>query len=138
MPKRIQRSRRKKFPPNTRYCGRPGRWGNPFVGADAARVFDVWINTCHANGLSVARMAQISFEAGLDVMIRKSADRKQTVEQYLDGIDELRQYDFLACWCGPAKACHVDTLIRVLADGDALMRPVSQAARETVCPERER
>ena len=122
IPTRIQRSRAKgaTTPPSAKYCGRPGKWGNPFV-----------VNKIEANYYRVAiitvdwvlQMAAVavfldSGSAGFDT---KEAATMHAVkcfgvlmarmpERY--PVDELRQYTHLSCWCKLGEPCHVDEIIK--------------------------
>lgn len=77
------------MPPNSKYVGRPSKWGNPF-----------------------------SFEEGISRQIAINRFRihilnklKYEPEKY--NLDELRGKD-LACWCPLEKSCHVDVLLKIL------------------------
>ena len=94
MPKRIQRSRAKgsRQPPNTRYCGRPSKWGNPFpIGEEYTRT----------ESLEAFRKAFWACELSVT---------PDTVRA------ELAAYDYLSCWCRPEQECHVDEYIRAIHD----------------------
>ena len=93
MPERIQRSRAKgsRQPPNTRYCGRPTKWGNPFpIGEEYTRT----------ESLEAFRNAFWACELPV------TPERART---------ELSAYDYLSCWCRPDQACHVDEYIRAIS-----------------------
>ena len=95
VPERIQRRRSKgsRQPPNTRYCGRPTRWGNPFpIGEEYTRTesLDAFRNAFWACELSV------------------TPERVRA---------ELAAYDYLSCWCRPEQECHVDEYIKAIHDG---------------------
>jgi len=95
MPIRIQRQRTKGYrqPPNTRYCGRPGPFGNPY---------------------------SVTSNSRLDAHIRNSAVeyfRIYAARKLKDNpawLDELRQYDYLSCFCGLDQLCHVDVILELL------------------------
>lgn len=92
MVKRIQRSRERgsRQPANTRYCGRPTAWGNPFpIGEKYTR----------EEGLEEFRKA---FWANELLMTPERARA------------ELAEYDFLSCWCRLDQDCHVDEYIRAI------------------------
>ena len=94
VPKRIQRSRAKgsRQPPNTRYCGRPTKWGNPFpIGEQYTR----------SESLEVFRKAFWACELPV------TPERVRA---------ELAVYDYLSCWCRPDQECHVDEYIRAIYD----------------------
>lgn len=85
MPERIQRKRAAgwRMPENTVCVSRPSKWGNPFVGPDAAVTFQRWLQ-----------------------------GSTTTAEKYLAGIGELRGKN-LACWCPVGASCHADTLLEL-------------------------
>lgn len=92
MAKRIQRSRQRgsRQPANTRYCGRPTGWGNPFpIGEKYTReeALEEFRKAFWANELPV------------------TPERART---------ELAGYDFLSCWCRLDQECHVDEYIRAV------------------------
>ena len=85
-PRRIQKKRKKgwRTPANTRYVGRPTRWGNPFSLKEydldtSLRLYEEWV------GEKLA--ADPTF------------------------LDELKGMD-LACYCKPTDRCHADIIIR--------------------------
>ena len=89
MVKRIQRSRERgsRQPVNTKYCGRPTEWGNPFpIGEEYTR----------AQALEAFREAFWARE--LPVTPAKVRT-------------ELAAYDYLSCWCRLEQPCHVDEYI---------------------------
>ena len=93
MVRRIQRSRERgsRQPVNTKYCGRPTEWGNPFpIGEEYTR----------AQALEAFREAFWAHE--LPVM----PTRART---------ELVAYDYLSCWCRLDQSCHVDEYIRAIS-----------------------
>ena len=92
MVKRVQRSRERgsRQPANTRYCGRPTEWGNPFpIGEKYSRTeaLEAFRKAFWANELPV------------------TPERARA---------ELAAYDFLSCWCRLDQECHVDEYIRAL------------------------
>ena len=89
---RIQRSRERgsRQPANTKYCGRPAEWANPFpIGEEY---------TC-AEALKAFRKAFWACELPV------TPARAQT---------ELAAYDYLSCWCSLDQPCHVDEYIRAI------------------------
>ena len=91
---RIRRSRTRgsRQPPNTRYCGRPTKWGNPFpIGEEYTRT----------ESLEAFRKAFWACELPVT---------PDTVRA------ELAVYDYLSCWCRPEQECHVDEYIRAIQD----------------------
>ena len=94
VPERIRRSRAKgsRQPPNTRYCGRPTKWGNPFpIGEEYTRT----------ESLEAFRKAFWACELPMT---------PDTVRA------ELAAYDYLSCWCRPEQECHVDEYIWAIHD----------------------
>ena len=90
---RIQRSRERgsQQPVNTKYCGRPTEWGNPFpIGEEYTR----------AQALEAFRAAFWAYEMPV------TPARART---------ELAAYDYLSCWCRLEQPCHVDEYIRAIS-----------------------
>lgn len=97
-PTRIQRRRTRgwKKPENTMYVGRPGPFGNPFVGKGygpdwEAKEFSAWLNPRHTN-----RWPHLTEQR----------------EELLRRISELRGKN-LACWCALDQPCHADVLLEI-------------------------
>jgi hypothetical protein len=103
VPDRIQRSRAAgwRCPPNTRYVGRPTRFGNPFIGLHAAQYFRRWLE---------GNMRADEFEFRRDKTV--NAEFSDRVELLQLEIPKLRGQN-LACWCGPHAACHADVLLEI-------------------------
>ena len=117
VPKRVQRSRAKgsKLPANTLCCTRPGPWSNPFIGKNAAKWFGYWLLDFPDDTASEAcDFARIHSP---NLRLHPSADPNQTAHFYLDNIEQLREYDYLGCWCRPEDDCHCDTYIELLTAG---------------------
>lgn len=130
MPDRVQRSRAKgaKLPPNTRYVGRPTKFGNPFtIHPTGDGQFLVW----HRNdrwldqwGLSPLDIYQYTQTASV-VPTTEEARRVATNLYRALLADcpairnaiaaELRGFDHLACWCPLDHACHCNVLIEILS-----------------------
>lgn len=92
MCKRVKYYNGVKLPRGTVYCGRPGRWGNPFSIGPHTReqVIDMhkqWID-------------------GALILVRKPPPTKEEIRKYLRGKD-------LACWCQLHEACHTDYLLEI-------------------------
>jgi len=89
MPTRIQRKRTKgyKQPPGTYYCGRPGKFGNPYSLAG----YDRYLTIAY-------------FRVYVDIKLQNDPT----------WLDELRQYEYLSCFCRLDESCHVDVLIELL------------------------
>jgi len=107
-PIRIQRRRTPgwRMPPGAKYCGRPGRFGNPFDWLIFGRegsvdLFRRWL----ADELS----PQERQSTGLDVQPDLVEKQRSAI---LEGLDELRGRD-LVCWCGLDMACHVDVYLEL-------------------------
>ena len=110
MPKRIQRRRTPGFrlPPGTICCTRPGPLGNPFAIKDArdagyrgtdeelgqwcVELFTRWLN-------------------GEEGILYGPKWEKQLAAFHARRA-ELAAAEFLACWCGQGKPCHVDAIIQ--------------------------
>jgi hypothetical protein len=104
LPTRIQRKRTKgyKTPPNTCYCGRGSKWGNPFK---VGEVFYWFYLTGEKKELKTNLSASLRFyEHWLDTKIYAG---------HLD-ITELLKYDYLSCWCSLDQDCQVDIIIEKL------------------------
>ena len=89
---RIQRSRERgsRQPVNTKYCGRPTEWGNPFpIGEEYTRT----------EALEAFREAFWAHELPV------TPARART---------ELAAHDYLSCWCRLDQPCHVDEYIRAI------------------------
>ncbi len=93
-PRRIQRQRVKgwRMPPNTKYVGRPSKWGNPY------RVGHI------VNGMLIGRSAAQNYYRGTWLFLLQ--------RQYGLDITELRGKD-LACWCPLDEPCHADVLLEI-------------------------
>lgn len=111
MPKRIQRKRTKgwRLPDNAISVGRPGRWGNPFRGDNAARWFAYWSEHRDQTASQVVRTAKLAGD-------RLHCDVKKWLhingEAYFRDAHRLAGID-LACWCSLDDPCHADVLLRI-------------------------
>ena len=93
MVRRIQRGRERgsRQPANTKYCGRPTEWGNPFpIGEEYTR----------------ARAMEAFREAFWGHELPVTPARART---------ELAAYDYLSCWCRLERPCHLDEYIRAMS-----------------------
>ena len=92
IPKRVQRQRRKGWrqPDNTKYCGRPSEWANPFL---------IEHGFSRERALKAFRLA---FWTGRLPITPERA------------YYELSQFRFLSCWCREDEDCHVDELIAAI------------------------
>lgn len=124
-PTRIQRLRSAGWrqPPSTKYCGRPGKWGNPFVvKKHNAHYYRVSVDV---EGYIGPRFKWVCFDlyvtggaAGFE-----NKQKAQAHAAFLFGclmnefpkyyrVVELAQYAHLSCWCKEGEACHVDEIIK--------------------------
>lgn len=122
--KRIQRTRKKgyKSPPNSRYCGRPTKWGNPFKDFGESVYFhagyrwtilDPWVYfgliSRYGNSAKVFRdLLMDPFAYEVEPEIRKH------FQLIRDTHRDLESFDSLSCFCPLGKPCHVDALIELL------------------------
>ena len=90
--RRIQRRRLKgwRAPARTRYCGRPGRYANPFL----------------VGPHRTAAEAVASY--------RQALERGELAYSKGELREELRSYDFASCWCKDGDPCHVDVIVEVV------------------------
>ncbi len=94
MPKRIQRQRTKgwRTPENSRYCGRPTKYGNPF---------------------RVGRYGRNTAMQLFDAMLANPELRKEYMYPSDEEIKrELKGVD-LSCFCKLYENCHVDRLLKI-------------------------
>ena len=107
MMKRVQRKRTKgwKMPENTKYVGRPTKWGNPFrveeLGAEEAVKR---YKECILNNAMCYAYIDDEIEASIQF------DRFKWMAENLE---QLRGLD-LACFCSLYSPCHADVLIELL------------------------
>lgn len=127
IPTRIQRSRAKgaTTPPSTKYCGRPGRWGNPFVvKKHNANYYRVWVDvkgyidpgfkrvcfelyiSAGGGGFKTKREAQAHAAFLFGCLMNEFPNRYRVVE--------LSKYTHLSCWCKVGEPCHVDEILKRL------------------------
>ena len=98
-PIRIQRKRTKgwKMPDNTIYVGRPGKWGNPFIGGNSVELF----RECLLNS----------------VMVYTEIDEIEATVQFnrfkwmAENLHTLKGKN-LACFCPLDSECHADVLLK--------------------------
>ena len=90
--RRIQRSRERgsRQPVNTKYCGRPTDWGNPF------RIGDEYTRDEAVEAFREAFWAH-------ELPVTPARVRM-----------EFAAYDYLSCWCRLEQPCHVDEYIRAI------------------------
>ena len=135
IPTRIQRSRAKgaKQPPNTKYCGRPSGWGNPFVihYVDSVRRWCIEFDGKYVTRRDTKREAQQEavrlFGLWFDPSVaEKGSDLYKFRETYSwDGFTRaillttnagLKRCEHLSCWCKLSDPCHVDVIITRLLE----------------------
>ncbi len=117
--KRIQRKRSKgwRMPENTKYVGRPGKWGNPI----ALRGNSIMINVSHRRKTLdpwvFYQFGNIDHALRIYSMILDgyqfiNPDLKYWSDKFKEyDWNELKDKDF-ACWCRLDEPCHADILIK--------------------------
>jgi len=129
VPARIQRSRAKgaTTPPSTKYCGRPGKWGNPFVAIQTTKNpsrFVVFVivprggfrELCQSIKDKCWQVRRFGKEA-FDTKQEAQAHAAFLFGKLMDAapgqypVHELKQYAHLSCWCAIDSPCHVDEII---------------------------
>jgi len=109
-PTRIQRKRTKgwRMPPNTCYCGRGSKWGNPFKVGAPVPLYIWWMYLDYAD--------MVKYKDNTPVPDSKEAVRlyRKYARPSKRELDELRKYDHLACWCRLDAPCHIDVIIEML------------------------
>lgn len=125
VPARIQRSRKagSTTPANTKYCGRLGKWGNPFVvNKHDANYYRVAVNMPENEWGKLKRAAKDIYITGGAAGF-KTKREAQAHAAFLFGclmnefpvrydVQELAQYAHLSCWCALDAPCHVDEIIK--------------------------
>lgn len=123
LPTRIQRSRAKgaTTPTNTKYCGRPGKWGNPFRAVKTMKNPDRFVVFVITPLRALRDLCEsIKYRFGPAVFSEKH--KAQAHAAFLFGklmdnspglypVHELAQYTHLSCWCAIDSPCHVDEII---------------------------
>ena len=123
IPTRIQRSRAKgsTTPANTKYCGRPGKWGNPFVAIQTTKNpsrFVVFVIVPRGGFRELCQGIKDQHGAG----VFNTKQEAQAHAALLFGclmdvapgqypVHELAQYTHLSCWCAIDSPCHMDEII---------------------------
>lgn len=117
--KRIQRKRTKgwKMPENSKYIGRPTKWGNPFKLTDDGYIMcysigrkklDPWIIWSATGGFTLTDIVEL-YERWIKAELYNF--------EFLPAppsIIELKGMD-LACFCSLSSPCHADVLIKLLS-----------------------
>ena len=117
-PKRIQRQRTKgwRMPPNTIYCGRPSKWGNPysFGHMDIGLSLKFYREALSGNWNPAVVPSMYS-----DEQYRMFYDcRNEFIRRFKNIIPEeaariyLRGFN-LCCWCPGDQPCHCDVLLEI-------------------------
>lgn len=128
LPKRTQRKRSKgwKMPENTKYVGRPSKWGNPFkVGEESPFLYDeilqqygqswseypTYIDTLNVLKYSI-RGHEVEDNEAATILFREYLNwlQENKPTEYKQLIEPLKGKN-LACWCKIGTPCHVDVLI---------------------------
>ncbi len=124
VPTRIQRLRSAgwKQPPSTKYCGRPGKWGNPFravqtvknpdryvvfviVARGGLRALCQGVKDKHGPGVFGTKQEAQAHAAFLFGKLMDAAPGKYPIH-------ELAGFKYISCWCKEGEACHVDEIIK--------------------------
>lgn len=122
-PQRIQRKRTKgwRMPEGAVYVGRPTRWGNPFVIADAVECGFTAADDATGRAF-VVRVFRDWLTGGPDSPWWYQAGENRHADLRA-GITALRGRD-LACWCpledesGARVPCHADILLELANPGE--------------------
>jgi len=116
--KRVQRKRTKgyKLPPNTKYVGRPTKWGNPFkldpegyimIKNINKNIIDTYIYWSATSGFEIEDICFLYKKWIL-------GELEYNILPKPPDINELIGYDNLSCFCPLSKPCHADVLIEIL------------------------
>ena len=106
-PVRIQRSRKEKQSVKAKYCGRPGKYGNPFKVGDYV-------------GAEWYPKLEMHDQENYIVYNQKIKSAKEAIYLFkkyqLPKLDltELKNQTHLSCWCGLDNPCHVDAIIEAI------------------------
>lgn len=122
-PIRIQRLRSAgwKQPPSTKYCGRPGKFGNPFRAVQTMKNPDWFVVYVITPGAFAKFCQVIRDQHGPGVFHTKQ--EAQSHAAFLFGklmdvapgqypVHELAGFKHLSCWCALDTPCHVDEIIK--------------------------
>lgn len=114
--KRIQRKRTKgyKQPDGTKYVGRPSKHGNPFKLTGGYIMYynnisKKWANWSMSRGFTTKDILEL-----YEQWIKRELYFGGYVLPKPPGIEELRQYKYLSCFCPLSQPCHADILIKLL------------------------
>lgn len=95
------------MPPNSKYLGRPTKFGNLFS----------WVKPVHTgwNDEDCRAIVTADFRKWLLGTGWRHFEQERR-RWILDNLESLRQYDFLLCWCPLEDDCHVDVIIELLRE----------------------
>jgi hypothetical protein len=99
------------MPAGAIYVGRPTRFGNPFVGQNAALWFEFWLALPRATMAEVVAAAARGGE--LTIHSRYDEFRYFPSRDFLPCLEALRGKD-LVCWCPLDRPCHADVILGLL------------------------
>lgn len=110
LPPRFQRVRARgwKMPAGGKCCSRPGRWGNPFVGSDAAAYFAKWAD-CYVRGFmwpTITLVLEHCLIHGKNVALHQPTRWRlgTTAAQFFADVQELAGRP-LGCFCALDEPC---------------------------------
>lgn len=105
-PVRIVRSRQgKQVSPNglpIKYCGRPGRWGNPFFVGCVSPI----------NNYKSVRAKEHAYKLYEEYMRSMLANPRAWIHGHLHELENRN----LSCWCKLTENCHVDIILQILKE----------------------
>jgi hypothetical protein len=118
---RVQRQRKKgyKTPENTKYVGRPTKFGNPFrltkdgyiqVYSKNIKFFDKWIMWSISGGFEQKDIVEL-----YEIWIKGNLQKKHPYLPTPPQLDELKGKN-LSCFCSLNIPCHVDILLQQLSN----------------------
>jgi len=116
---RVQRKRTKdyKMPENTKYVGRPTKFGNPFrltkdgyvqVYSTNRNIFDKWIMWSINGGFEQKDIVEL-----YEIWIKGNLQKEHPYLPTPPNLDELKGKN-LCCFCPISVPCHVDVLLEQL------------------------
>lgn len=107
----VQRKKGWRMPPNTLYCGRPGKYGNRFSVS-----YDEWWVVWDVIEVGNSLLAEhIKHNDAIRDMLSRYQD--WFMERHGEaGLMELAQYDALSDWCEVGEPCHVQNVLIPLVE----------------------